>query len=390
MIRPQMKEYQFKFNSKDIESTNESLMKLWATFLNKGKLGWHYRPFKQGKIIDVGDVDIHGVGSYNVIFMSKTKEIITCVVFKKQNHESLTDKEIEYFNRIDRERTNRDKKEFIFAISLKIKSLFGVKYIYSFQNSFISVYCIDDKQYIEFTIRSYCKEQADEEVLEIAEKILDFLSSQTNSVIELEGIIPINKRTVLSKKISNMTQNNNEWMDEYPIHNSHFILPEYAKEILKKIIFDNSGELLTLLKVFHHFSHAIKLQSKHMQNELIISQIMSSIEVLTELEQYNKTTCKECGQNIFSIRKRVLSLIESHMNEHMKKIFDSYYSTRSKYLHSGQLVSSRQYGGICLPQISKIFQSGCDEYPRVVDINLIEWTGYLIRKKTINFIKNRI
>jgi hypothetical protein len=115
---------------------------------------------------------------------------------------------------------------------------------------------------------------------------------------------------------------------------------------------------------------------------------MSSVEVLTELEEHYTTNCKECGQSIYSIRKRVLNLIENNLSEHMKKTFDNYYTTRSKYLHSGLLVSNRQYIGVCLPKISDKFKNGCEEYPLKQDINLLEWIGFLIRKKTRNFVIN--
>lgn len=383
-----MKNYTFALNSKDIDSTNECLMKLWGTFLNHGKLGWHYRPWKDGRIIDVGDVSVHDFGSYNVIFLSKTKKIVTSVIFKKHNDERLTKKEIDYFNKINDERFKLNEKQFIFAISFKIESLFGVKYLYPFLNDILSVYCIDDKQYIEFQVNGFCKEQVFEKVLETSQQISDFLSTQINSVVDVDNITLLTEKTSLSKEIKNLIQKDTDWMDEYPIDNSHFILPEYAKKLLEKIILEDNNELLTMLKVFHHFSHATKLQQKDMQTELITSQLMSSVEVLTELEEYDTTNCKECGQSIYSIRKRVLNLIENDLAEHMRKTFDNYYATRSKYLHSGLLVSNRQYGGVCLPKISDKFKNGCEEYPLKQDINLLEWIGFLIRKKTRNFVMN--
>ena len=385
-----MKDYTFALNSKDIDSTNECLMKLWATFLNYGKLGWHYRPWKDGKTIDVGDVSVHDFGSYNVIFLSKTKKIVTGVIFKKNNNEKLTKKEIDHFNKINDERFKLNEKQFIFAISFKIESLFGVKYLYPFSNDILRIYCIDDKQYIEFQVNGFCKEQVFEKVLETSQQISDFLSTQINSVVDVDNITFLTKKTSLSKEIKNLIQKDTDWMDEYPIKNSHFILPEYAKYLLEKIILKDNDELLILLKVFHHFSHATKLQQKDMQTELITSQLMSSVEVLTELEEHDMTNCKECGQSIYSIRQRVLSLIENDLSKHMRKTFDNYYATRSKYLHSGLLVSNRQYIGVCLPKISDKFNNGCEEYSLKQDINLVEWIGFLIRKKTRNFVMNII
>ena len=81
-------------------------------------------------------------------------------------------------------------------------------------------------------------------------------------------------------------------------------------------------------------------------------------------------------------------MINKDLSPSLRKKFDNYYNTRSKYLHSGLLVSSREYTGRCLPIISDKFSSDCNEYPLKKDINLIEWIGFLIRKKTKEFLIN--
>lgn len=378
-----MKNYKFTLNSNDLNSTNECLMKLWASFLNNGKLAWHYRPYKEKNIIDVGDVSINENYSYNVKFISKTKKITTSVIFERQDNKILEKTEIDYFNKINKERVDISKKQFIIAILLNIKSDFGVRYLYPFSNEMINIYCIEDKQYIEFTLNGFCKEQVYENAIEFSQIIADFLSTQTNSIINVEKIIFLTKKTSLSKKINHIIQDDNEWVDDYPIDNSHLILPEYAKELLKLIILNEyKDKLKSILNASHHFLNAIKLNDKDIQNELIISQLMSSVEILTELNNYKKNKCNECGQDVYSIRKRVLNFIETDLSPYLRKKFDNYYNTRSKYLHSGLIVSNREYAGRCLPIISDKFQSGCHEYPNRRDINLIEWIGFLIRKKT--------
>ena len=378
-----MKNYKFILNSKDIESTNECLMKLWATFLNNGKLAWHYRPYKTNNIIDVGDVSINEHDSYNVKILSKTKKIATAVIFERHDKKELGNAEINYFNKINNERVELSKKHFIVAISFKIKSIFGVRYLHPFSNKIINVYCIDDKQYVEFTLNGFSKEQVSENAVEFAQVISDFLSTQTNSIVNIENINFLTKKTILSNKIKQKEQEDEEWIDDYPITNSHLILPSYAKKLLELIISsENNNKLSIILKASHHYLNALKLDEKEIQNELIISQLMSSVEVLSELENHEKNKCKDCGQDIYSIRKRVLDLINKDLSPNLRKKFDHYYNTRSKYLHSGLLISSREYTGKCLPIISDKFPSGCNEYPLKKDINLIEWIGFLLRKKT--------
>ena len=101
-----MKQYEFNINSNDLQSTNQCLLKLWATFLKKGKFAWHYRPYKEKNTINVGDVTIGNIGNYQVLFISKTKQIITKVIFQKHNNIKFSEKEINYFNEIDNEQKN--------------------------------------------------------------------------------------------------------------------------------------------------------------------------------------------------------------------------------------------------------------------------------------------
>ena len=124
-----MKNYKFILNSKDLDSTNECLMKLWTSFLNNGKLGWHYRAYKINNIIDVGDVSINEHDSYNAKFLSKTKKIVTADIFERHDKKELENGEIDYFNKINNERVELSKKHFIMAISFKMKSIFGVRYL---------------------------------------------------------------------------------------------------------------------------------------------------------------------------------------------------------------------------------------------------------------------
>ena len=46
----------------------------------------------------------------------------------------------------------------------------------------------------------------------------------------------------------------------------------------------NSKELKILLRAAHHFQHSLMLHQKKIQTELIVTQFMSSIEALTELD----------------------------------------------------------------------------------------------------------
>lgn len=323
--------------------------------------------------------------NYEVNFHVSRNNVIQNVVLTRQDEEQITEKEREYLTQIDTERKKLKKQIFYVQVQFSIESFKGIKYFYPFEYQNMTMYCIDDKQDLDFQIKGFCEQQISEEVLELFEKIASFLSTQTNATIEIKKVSFVNNLVKLKEDISSQNQEDENWMDDYPLLDSHFILPAYAKKLLCKIIEQkNSKELNILLRASHHFKHSLLLHQKYMQTELIVSQLMSSIEALTELETYTKTTCPSCSQKIFSIRKRVAVLLQKEFSQHMVKMFDYFYDMRSKYLHEGKLRLYREYTGVSLPQISQSSKRGCEDYALMFPmINLIEWIGWLIRKRYI-------
>lgn len=376
-----MKSFEFTIVANDLKSTNDSLMRLWSSFLLETKIGWFYGPFKSNNIINVGNVSIHGYGNYNVKFRTKNRKVISSVIFEKQNNDLFSQNEIEFFKKVDTKRHEIEKQEFSVALQFDIDSFFGVKYIYPFSNDKIVIYSIEDKQFIEFDFYAYSKEQLYDEVIVVAEKILSFLSTQTNSLVNLNKVHILKEKTVLNKDIELKTQPNPHWMDEYPIEDSHFILPDYAIKLICSAISLEDDLPKQIFKSFHHFTTGLELNNTGMQKEIVTTYLMSSIEVLTELNDFATKNCETCSQPIYSIRKRVLSLVSDTLGKHMVKSFDRYYIERSKYIHSG-IRKIRKNTGISLPMISENSHSGCEDYRLNFDINLIERVGYIIRKKT--------
>ncbi|SHF46818.1 hypothetical protein [Chryseobacterium vrystaatense] len=253
-----MNNYEFKIISKDIESANEELMKIWSSILEKTKMGWQYSPFKTDNLINVGSVSIHGFGDYNVSFVRKTKSQITSVIFTTQK-ESITKEQSDFFEEINKRRSIILKQEFIIALEFDIRSLFGVSYLHPYQSKNISIYCINDKQYVEIVHNAYSKEQLQEEILLIVDKIISLLSTQTNSRFEHKKTSLLKERTSIT--VANKFQNDLDWIDEYPIENNHFLLPEYVFEALEKIPQSKNDSILKLLRASHHYVNGLKLQN---------------------------------------------------------------------------------------------------------------------------------
>jgi len=381
-----MNEYIFEIKASDIKKSNEQLMQLWAIFLKEGKIGWQYTPYKneQENSIFVGFMYVHHLSiNYEVNFYVSRSNTVQKVILTRQDNAQITEQEREYLTQIDTERKKLKKQIFYVQVQFSIESFRGIRYFYPFMYQNMTMYCIDDKQYLDFAIKGFCKQQISEEVLELFEKIASFLSTQTNSTIEIQKVCFVKDLIKLEEGISSKKQEDENWMDDYPLLDSHFILPEYAKKLLCKIIEQkNSKDLNILLRASHHFKHSLMLQQKQMQTELIVAQFMSSIEALTELETHSKKTCPSCNQKVFSIQNKVLALLEQDFPEHLISVFKKFYEIRSQYLHEGKLTLYRKYSGISLPQVSTSPKIGCENYECMFPmINLIEWLGWFIRKK---------
>lgn len=382
-----MNDYIFEIKASNIADSNKLLMQLWATLLTEGKIGWQYTPHKQKSTIFVGFLYIHQLSiSYEVNFKVKLDNVVQSVIITRQDEKQLTDGEIEYLTKIDLERKLIKKRIFYVQVQFTISSFKGFKYFYPFEYKNMIMYCIDDKQYLDFSIKGFCKEQIFEQVLEIFERISSLLSTQINSTVEIQKVYFVNNLAKLEKNIASIIQDDEDWMDDYPLIDFHFILPEYAKKLLYSIIEQtNSKELNILLRASHHFKHSLMLHQKQMQTELIVAQFMSSVEALAELEIYSKKVCPSCNQKVFSIQKRVLTLLRQEFQEHLVDAFRDFYEIRSRYLHEGKLTQFREYTGISLPQVSTSPKRGCEDYQCMFPmINLIEWIGWFMRKKQKN------
>lgn len=84
--------------------------------------------------------------------------------------------------------------------------------------------------------------------------------------------------------------------------------------------------------------------------ELAIINYMSALEVIT-LNDKDPERCDFCGQMRYSIARRVTGLAEKTL-EAFGRFVKDYYGDRSKYVHTGALLSSNNYVGRSIPMMS--------------------------------------
>ena len=94
------------------------------------------------------------------------------------------------------------------------------------------------------------------------------------------------------------------------------------------------------------------LNSFENYGELAVLYFMSALEVIT-LNDIKPETCTECGQQRYSIARRVVDFVyDVTKSETMKKKMKDYYAYRSKFVHTGEMLSSSNYVGTSIPLLS--------------------------------------
>lgn len=381
-----MKKYKFDIIASSESISNRELIKLWSTFESVGQFGWLYQPYKDKQSIYLGIVSITVSNEITVHLKMKTKKLVSHVIFSKSSGLDLNESEIAYLSNVDRLRKKIELTTFLATSKMEIKSDFGISKMHSCRGEYFSISDDESNVYnnLEVLINAYgethCKELALKNNFEIA----DIISSQCNSLAIVSDISI--KRYESLEKINDgkhIEQRDIKWIDEYHKEDNKFIIPKYAIRMIDSILTEETEETSVSIRASHHFANSLKLVKNDIPIELIITQLMSAVEVIAETTVVNTKACTECGQKMYSIRKRVLALIEDVFHPGMRYIFDDYYINRSKYLHSGKLASKFTYSGRCLPKIASNSRTGCDKYLPNWDLNLIEWVGYIIRRHQI-------
>jgi len=79
---------------------------------------------------------------------------------------------------------------------------------------------------------------------------------------------------------------------------------------------------------------------------------MSALEVIS-CNDITSSKCDKCGQDVYSISKRVTTLVKNATNnDFFKNTVSDFYKARSKFVHTGKLLSMHNYIGESIPLLS--------------------------------------
>lgn len=407
------------------KESNLFLRALWANFAKRyGKCAWQYSPYtdREKKIIILGFMDIDLADSFAVYVHYKKRAVINKLEFiNNSNNEEISNEIKEQFNEIIKETKIKYKNPDTKYLNITISSNSSISNYYSdffriepYGNGLSS---------ITFGVKSYGDNDAEFIFKSKVKSLLDILSVLTNSPFIYENIA---RNIKLDKEEE--TFYDDDFIDGYPIKNKQFILTNYGKQIIEKVLaYDNNIEddnLEKLLNACMHFHAArkydaqiydlytygeleevgegvykasISLRNQRLFDAKLINanieeiatvSYISSLEVLSTIGFDSKVEkCKECNQMVYSISSRVKELLRKYFPDRLAKELHSYYSSRSKYLHEGRLLT-HPYTGTSIPQLDYNNPCGCKVVSEIPLLNLREYTSYCIRRVIReNFIK---
>jgi hypothetical protein len=188
-----------------------------------------------------------------------------------------------------------------------------------------------------------------------------------------------------------------DWIDGYPMIDGKIAMPDHCLKLVKDISQNNINEDKQLiLDACHHFHSALSLEQQVFESsrtetlsEMAMVLYISCFEVLSLIDAPSLEMCKTCSQPQYRISARVKEFVDRHLGANAADMVKNIYNDRSKYLHTGRLLSSRSFHyntspGL-IPQLDPSASNGVRSPIANLHINLREFTSYCIRAVTYDF-----
>lgn len=223
------------------------------------------------------------------------------------------------------------------------------------------------------------------------------ISPQTLKLINfiISPQFPIDDFSRLNKEISQYVKGGAHY-NRALVHDSHIedkinylevksLLPglQVRNTIFNGINVNNEEQQLLIYNKSEVFN-----TTQEYEREISLSFYLSAIEVVSDSNNEKGTTCYECGQKQFSIKKRVVSFIERYLDHDIAKAFSNTYDVRSQFLHTGKKNSDNITTRV-IPQLSPNSVNGTSLHENGLTPNMIkEFTGFALREHLISIEKN--
>lgn len=385
---------QIQVSTNDKHSSNLFLRCLWANLRKHfGKCAWIYSPIKEGaeKKITFGLMDIGAKESLLVGIKYKKRDSIDEIFFTLDaEHKAIPSETAKAITAL----VNKAKAEFAspsqHTISTAIEVQQGIP-INPYKGELFTIIPLEDGKFtLSLTIDAYDQTDAEAEFLHTAQTVLDCLSAATNTSVSFAS-----SSSQIHEIDPPLPENlffDTPWLEDYPLQNGRLAISTSFKDLIDKISKAPSltDEQDLFLRASRHFHFARRLEQQKRVNprgvasdleELIAVFYVSALETIALIGADKPQACATCNQAIYSISRRVTDLVDKHHGKYVAKQIKTIYQQRSKFLHAGAILSTRNYLGTSIPQLDSSNESGCSkQIGGVAEINLREFAGSIIRE----------
>lgn len=385
-------------NIDTIDKCNLFVRALWSQLrVNGEKFAWNYFGHKayNAKVFNLGILSCGNLkNNYDVIVGYKGKGIITFIEFSSMdkgdcdnNDKDFIKKSINLALKYENLMSEYNLKTTYRTPYLAIDNYKGERFIIQNTNE-------KDKFNITIKVSGFDTRDAKKQGTKLINYIVNFLSVCTNCVFYQTD-----------KRDSDNVRNYNIYSAEKWIEGGNGGLSKKSCEFIEKILQEKlSEDQINFLNACYIYHYANKYYSMKFDfdkyefslvdlgvynEEIMIVLYMSALEVIAYTENKDVDKCEKCGQQVYSIGKKVLHISQKYGDEYAydKQIKD-YYSKRSEFLHLGQVLSERTYSGSCNPEFE--IKDGKfvlnEELPFVNIIFIKEYVGYILR----NYFENTL
>ena len=358
------KTFEIKYET-NFES-NEYLRCLWSQLrLKFGKTGWQYNSIKdtEKQKIYIGELDL-GKCIFSVYIQYHKKGCIKSISFNTSSSSANILNDLETCI-AEAKNYKKLKKQFYLKAELDKKIIFNHKQAQNvkIENNKITIK-IDSFDIIDAKTFANSK-------FKIIKGLLSFDSllfinnkdSGISNIREERKDIQIIETNAFGEILSESSINENYSLLNLNISDSIF---NYISAFLNRE-YNYENDLNSFEKSVLFFADALFYEELSKSPfsldinsiEYAIVSYMSSLEMIT-LNDLDMKKCIECGQDIFSISKKINSLTkEVHIeNEYLQKLVKKYYSKRSKFVHTGLINSAYNYVGKSIPLLSTTAENG--------------------------------
>ena len=403
------------------EESNNFLRALWNNFREQlGKCAWICMPYKYSNDnkIFLGLMSCNLTEPLSVYVWYKKRGVIDKLEFVANNDEELpedTQKRINEVVNSTKKSYNDYKRQWI---RCDVKSLAEFS---AYSSDFFKIRPVD-KRISSINIQVECYGEKDGEYIwRIKRKrLLNILSVLTN--------LPFYSCELNENNITDVAEEvfYEDYIDGYSCKDGVILLVPYAKDIINQILKYNKTiedeSIIKLLSAASHFHagrkfdaqifdwdidvieikdekglHIIPQKSEFAIGldvcdnlyEMAVISYISALEVIsTIVYPESADRCSQCGQLLYSISRKVKDLLIKYLGEDNGKQVHKYYSSRSKFLHTGHMLS-HIYVGVSIPQLEVNSEVGVELIQEVPLLNLREYVGYCIRCVIKDFFINR-